>query len=367
MADEPQELRVRFTDSLLSFVLIQCSEARTARNGGKAERVNERSDRDEEIEEAAALWVVRLGEGSLRAGAEDEFEHWLAEDPRHRASFVEAQAAWAVMNEVARAPGRLRGAALRDATFAASGAGRRWRTLAALAASLFVLVGAAMLWSADPLVVLAADHRTAPGEQRLVALPDGSTVELGPASAIALHFDDRERRIELLEGVAYVAPAPRQGGQQRPFVVEAGTGSARALGTQFAVRRLSSSVDVVVVEHEVIVTAGGHKGEASQVLLSPGQSVRYSGTGLGPVQTANLDHALAWRRNWLVFDRVPFAQVVEELNRYRSRRIVIVQSALSQRQVSGVFDMADPEAALGTIARELDARTVSAPLVTLLY
>jgi transmembrane sensor len=325
--------------------------------------VTERIDRDEEIEETAALWVARLGEGPLRAEAQAELVRWLAEDLRHRASFVEAQAAWGVMSEVAHAPGALQCGVPR----AAGRLGRRWRAVAALAASLLVLVAGAMLWSTSPLVVLAADHRTAPGEQRVVALPDGSTVELGPASAIALHFDDRERRVELLGGVAYVVPAPRQGDEQRPFVMEAGEGSARALGTQFAVRRLSSSVEVVVVEHQVIVAAGGPKGEVAQVLLSPGQSVRYSDAGLGPVQNANLDQALAWRRNWLVFDRVPFAQVVDELNRYRSRRIVIVDSALSRRQVSGVFDMADPEAALATIARELGARTVSAPLVTLLY
>lgn len=335
---------------------------------GQAERVTERIDRDEEIEEAAALWVAWLGEGPLNAGAQAELERWLAEDPRHRAAFVEAQAAWQVMTEVARAPGSLRDGSPRAAARPAAGrVGRRWRALAALAASLLVLIGGTILWSADPLLALAADYRTAPGEQRQLTLSDGSIVDLGPASAIAVRFDDRERRIELLGGVAYVVAAPRQGDEQRPFLVEAGAGSARALGTQFAVRRGSRSVEVVVVEHNVAVAVDGRTGKAAEVVLSPGQSVRYSEAGLGSVQTANLDHVLAWRRNWLVFDRVPLAQVVEELNRYRGGRIVIGDSALSRRQVSGVFDMADRESALATIARELGARTVSAPLVTLLY
>lgn len=323
--------------------------------------MTERIKRDEEIEEAAALWVAWLGEGPLNAGAQAELERWLAEDPRHRASFVEAQAAWQIMTEVAQAPGALKGGVP-----AAGRIAMRWRAVAALAASLLVLVAGAMLWSGNPLVALAADHRTAAGEQRVVALPDGSTVELGPASAIALHFDDRERRVELLGGVAYVAAAPRQGDEQRPFVMEAGGGAARALGTQFAVRRLSSSVEVAVVEHEVAVSVG-REGKVAEIVLSPGQSVRYSEAGLGPVQIANLEQMLAWRRNWLVFDRVPLAQVVDDLNRYRARRIIIGDSALSRRQVSGVFDMADPEAALDTIARELGVRMISAPLVTLLY
>lgn len=321
-----------------------------------------RFDRGEEIENAAALWVVRLGEGRLDAGAQAELERWLAEDPRHGASFREAQAAWRVMTQVAREPG-----VPRPATAPARRAGTRWRAAAALAASLLVLVAGAVLWSNDPLVAIAADHRTAPGERRLVTLSDGSVVDLGPASAIALHFDDRERRIELLRGVVHVVAAPRRGGEQRPLLVAAGAGSARALGTEFAVRLTADAVEVVVVEHEVVVTASSRDGKAPQVLLAAGELVRYSDAGVGPVQAANLDQVLAWRRNWLVLDRVPLAQAVEELNRYRSRRILIGGSALPQRQVSGVFDMSDPDAVLAIIARELGARSLSSPLVTLLY
>lgn len=323
--------------------------------------MTERSDREEEIENVAALWVARLGEGPLDARAQAELARWLAEDPRHGASFREAQAAWGVMDQVAREPG-----ALQQATTARR-AVTSWRAVAALAASLLVLLAGVALWSGDPLVAIAADHRTAPGERRLLNLADGSVVELGPASAVAVHFDERQRRLELLRGVIYVVAAPRRGDEQRPFIVEAGAGSARALGTEFAVRRLDDSVEVVVVEHEVMVAAGGRDGKATEVVLAPGESVRYGEAGVGAVQAPNLDQVLAWRRNWLVLDRVPLAQAVEELNRYRSRRIVIGGSTLPHRQVSGVFDMADPDAVLATIARELGARTVSAPLVTLLY
>ena len=324
--------------------------------------MTERIDRDEEIENTAALWVARLGEGPLDGRVQAELERWLAEDPRHGAAFLEAQAAWGVMNQVAREPG-----ARRLAMPSASRARRRWRAVAALAASLLVLVAGAVLWSGDPRVAIAADHRTALGERRLVTLTDGSVVELGPASALAVHFDARERRIELLRGAVYVVAAPRRGDEQRPFLVEAGAGSARALGTEFAVRRRDDSVEVVVVEHQVMVAAVGRDGKATEVVLAAGEAVRYGDAGVGAVQTPNLDQVLAWRRNWLVLDRVPLVQAVEELNRYRSRRIVIGGSTLSQRQVSGVFDMADPDTVLDTIARELGARAVSAPLVTLLY
>ncbi|MFZ5782445.1 MAG: FecR family protein [Pseudomonadota bacterium] len=322
------------------------------------------TDRQDQIEEDAALWVARLGEGPLDAGMHRRLEQWLADDPRHAAAFAEAQAAWGLMEEVAHVPGRLAD----DRPPPRRRRPAQWRPLAALAASLLVLVTGAVLWTGDLLPLVAADYRTAPGERRTVTLTDGSVVQLGPHSAIALRFDGRERRIELIQGLAYFVAAPRRGAEEtRPFVVHAGAGTARALGTQFEVHRFSDSVEVTVIEHDVAVALTGGGEEAADVVLSPGQSVRYAAAGIGPVRTTNLEHALAWRRDRLIFDRVPLAQVVDELNLYRRGRIVVATSELAARHVSGVFDMSDADGALSIIARELDARTVSAPLLTILY
>lgn len=326
--------------------------------------MTEPSDRQDEIDETAALWVACLAGGRLDAADRRALEQWLAEDAGHATAFAEAQAALGLMDEVARTPGALRVDLPPPAPVHPA---HRWRGFAALAAGVTLLIAGALLWTGDPLVMIVADHRTAPAERRTISLPDGSVVELGPASAIALRYDDEQRRVELLSGLAYFTAAPRVGPEQRPFVVTAASGSARALGTQFAVDRLADSVEVVVVEHEVAVAVANPDGQPTTVVLSPGQSVRYAAAGLAAPLSTNLDQALAWRRDRLVFDHVPLEHVVDELNRYRRGKIVIGGSALAQRQVSGVFDAADTDAALATIARELGARTASAPLVTLLY
>ncbi len=337
------------------------------------------SDRQDEIEDCAALWAARLGEGPLDADAHRSLERWLAEDPSHAAAFAEAQAAWGLMTEVALIPGAFvddlprpsppRPVPPRPApqSRATQSWAMHWRALAALAASLVVLVAGTVVWNGDFLPMVLADHRTAPGERRTVTLADGSIVELGPHSAIALKFGARERRVDLLQGLAYFVVAPRQGSESRPFIVHAGSGSARAVGTQFEVHRFSDAVEVVVAEHDVAVAAATVDGPTAEVVLSPGQSVRYAEAGIGQVHAANLEHALAWRRDRLIFDRVPLGQVVDELNLYRHGRIVIGTSELARRRVSGVFDMTDPDVALRIIARELGVRTISAPLVTLLY
>lgn len=333
--------------------------------------MNEQQDLQDDIDTAAANWVVRLGGDPLSAAERRALDAWLAQDPSHAAAFDEARAAWSKMGALRDADGAFDGAAETGATIGPSvrPRPRHWRRAAAVAACLLILVGAAGFWVGDPRIALTADHRTAPGAQERVVLPDDSMVELGPDSAIAIRFDDGERRVELLSGLAYFTAAPMTDGERRPFVVTAADGSARALGTRFMVKRVDAGADVTVIEHEVEVAATIMTGRAEErVVVPPGEAVRYDADGLGPVRPANVDRATAWRRGRLIVDHQPLAAVVADLNRYRRGRIVIVDPALAAREVSGVFDMTDPETALAIIARDLRIRSASVPpLVTLLY
>nr|WP_255696789.1 FecR domain-containing protein [Sandaracinobacteroides sayramensis] len=215
--------------------------------------------------------------------------------------------------------------------------------------------------------MLRADHRTDIGEVRTIALDDGSRVDLGPATAIAVHFDGSERRIALLSGVASFTAAPRAAAGGRPFVVEAANGESRALGTRFIVNHLPHAVRVTVAEHDVDVSARAASGRAARAILQPGRQVRYDANGLGPVSGVDPGQAEAWRRGRLLFDAAPLGDVVAELNRYQRGRIIIADAALARRQVSGVFDTRDIGGAVSTIASELGASTVNiGPFATII-
>ncbi|MDJ0930596.1 FecR domain-containing protein [Breoghania sp.] len=71
------------------------------------------------------------------------------------------------------------------------------------------------------------------GEQKTVALPDGSTALLDGASALSVDFSSTARHLELAEGakIFEVAPDPA-----RPFVVSAGYGESVAAESSFAVK-----------------------------------------------------------------------------------------------------------------------------------
>jgi transmembrane sensor len=324
--------------------------------------VTEANNEQDRIDTIAADWAARAAAGPLTDADRRGFDSWLGEDPRHGIAFAEARRAWAVMGEVAREPGPLH----QDIVPAKSPRRRAWRPMAAVAASLMILLAGSILWFGDPSLLLTADHRTAPGERSTVTLADGSTVTLGPATALAIKYSDTERRLELLAGVAYFRAAPLRGDERRPFIVQAANGTVRALGTEFAIDRLANSVEVVVAEHDVAVTLAD--GIRREIVLAPGQALRYADAGLGPVRQVNVGMATAWQRGRLIFDQMPLGDVVTELNRYRRGRIMITDDALSAKSVSGVFDTANPDNVLTTITRELGVRTASLPpMITLLY
>ncbi|WP_425407671.1 FecR family protein [Hwanghaeella sp.] len=247
---------------------------------------------------------------------------------------------------------------------------RRVMRVSCLAVGFILAIGLAAIWEGDPGTLLTADYRTAPDETRLIDLADGSQVMLGPSSALALRFDGRRRGFDLLSGIAYVTASQTAADPAfRPFRVNAGRGAATALGTQYMVEVLDDTVRVTVAEHDVEVSLPLETGVSEKVILHPGDSVRYSArSGIQSVERVSLARATGWRDGRLVFDRVPLAEVVAVLNRYRRGKIVIANPDLAVRTVSGSFNTSELDHALHAIARELRATTTALPpFVTLLF
>jgi len=324
--------------------------------------VDERAD---EIGMRAAEWVARLEGSPLSEDEKRALCSWLDADPDHRAAFDEAGATWRELSQLRHDPGPLRD--LLPARRRAS-ATRRAVQIGAVVGLLVLAAGVARYQLGDLWLLAAADYRTAPGELRKVTLADGSSVELGPSSAIAIEFGDTERRVRFLAGEVFFAAAPRNGSEPRPFVVEAAGGTTTALGTQFVIEEAGEGADVLAIEHQIEV-ALQQDGETQGVVLSPGQEVRYTpGVGMGRVRTRDVETATAWRRGMLVFNGASLGHVVETLNRYRRGRIVILDDRLAHRRVSGVFATNDLGDAIETMTSELGISSRSIyPLITVLY
>ena len=305
-----------------------------------------------ERERMALAWFVRLRDAPA-AAERREFAAWLAASPANRDAFAAVEAAWRAAEAPARRAASADAEALRLLLARIRRPPLRLPRLApafAAALSLLLLAG---VWLERPGLLddLAADHVTARGEQRLVALSGGATALLDADSAIAVEQAGDERRVRLLRGAALFSVEPGIGA----FAVQAADGEARVLGTRFEVRLTGGHATVTVAEGRVLVAPPGGR----EALLGPGQQIRYGPQGAGAVAKADLDAALAWRDGRLVFVGARLAEVVESLQRRRPGRILILGDELAERRVSGSFPAAEPDAALASLEAILGFRRTS--------
>lgn len=289
--------------------------------------------------EDALRWLVVLREDDTPQ-SRAAFEAWLATDADHAAAWRRAQYVWqqsSMLEPAVTEAAKVVALPVRRAT-------PRWVRYAAAACLLFGLTGY-VVSSAD----LLADHRTATAELRSLSLKDGSEVQLGSATAISVALEKGARIITLHKGEAYFSVAPDAA---RPFIVRAAGGETRALGTAFDVKIVSGGAVVTVTEHAVAVRApDGQTGNAVE-----GQQIRYGAAGLSDAKAVDIAGAMAWRRNRLVFYDAPLGEVVADLERHRLGRIIVTDVRLKTLPVTAVFDSAQSDAAIETIARTLPVK-----------
>jgi transmembrane sensor len=285
----------------------------------------------------AALWVTELHGPDRNAALEAKVKQWIAEDPRHAAAFELATDAWQRSGNL---PGHL---PLREAVGRKSKEARRVSrpVLAGVAVSMVGLVVA---------IYLARDNTisTGPGEQRTVALNDGTEVSLNANSRVIVQYDERVRRVALVRGEALFNVVKHQ---PRPFVVMAGDRKVVAVGTAFVVRRETVSgtgFAVTLIEGRVAVEALSEpdflpaEGAPDVKLLAPGQRMKFARNKQDAVDSPNLDKVTAWQRGQLIFDDISMQEAAAEFNGYGSRRIVIDDPSVARLRVGGVYRIADP-------------------------
>lgn len=296
----------------------------------------------------ALEWFVRLRDDKVSAADRQAFDIWIAADDSHAEALKHAQALWARFDIMQPEFDRMRRAR--------SGITRRNLIMGSVA----IFGGLGGLYALNQ-PGLYAQYKTDIGERRTIGLPDGTTIELGSYSALSTRFSEAERRIELYRGEGFfdVSPDPA-----RPFLVHAGNGTSRALGTKFDVKFVDDLVTVAVSEHAVQV----HGENLSNVRVDEGWQVNYGRSGLGQPVQASLDTVEAWRSDRIIFQDVPLRRVLAELERYRRGRIVLMSEAIGDIPVTAIFETSRADSALRTIADTLNIRLMDATnYVTLVY
>ena len=220
------------------------------------------------------------------------------------------------------------------------------RVALGMAAGLLVAVSATLTYFS---ISLAPDdghlqeYFTRIGEQRTIELDDGSVVTLNTAGLLVVDYSGPMRRILLERGEAYfeVAEVPA-----RPFTVDLGLRSVTAVGTEFNVRKDPQHYQVAVIEGAVAV--GEFSDGAAQHRLEAGwvAEVDVQRDDLQVFQPESMDRYAGWRNGMVSFSREPLYQVVQELNRYTRKKILIEDTAVMDLSVYIIVNIREIDAAL---------------------
>ncbi|HWS70030.1 MAG TPA: FecR family protein [Steroidobacteraceae bacterium] len=353
-----------------------------------------RSTFNTQIYQEACEWFIECRAGDLDNAARAEFDRWLRKSSEHQGAYLEIAAIWnegptldsanrwdldRLIAQAAEDPAniiaweRTRSTSHTSQSLPNSTEANERTTAAVLPARTgrrrpFAIAASILLATAalaTYILTSSGVYATAVGEQRSLALSDGSTVQLNSLSKIRIRYGKHDRTVDLLQGQALFHVAKDTA---RPFIVGAGQTRVRAVGTQFDVYRKTDGTIVTVVEGRVAILKEGHprgpkhegkpglqnlapgaqvvdfaqqEGEGA-IFLTAGEQITVSPKAARKTLHPNLAGATSWTQRQLVFDSASFADVAEEFNRYNKRQLVIDASALDTLHISGVFSSTDP-------------------------
>jgi transmembrane sensor len=282
------------------------------------------------VQREAYEWIARFMAGGMTSADVEAMKAWYRQSRAHAAAYAEARRLWNALGPVAnarmgesgdidRAGGRTR----HPRIMPTAAVGRRAFIGGALAAS------AAYAFVKPPLDLwpsyseLMADYRTGAGENRQVTLADAVSLDLNSKTSVTLRSKTADAtEIELISGEAAISTGAASG----KLTVVAASGRIIATRSDFNLRCDGSMVSITCLDGELLVVRDG-----VMTPLCARQQVHYSDRGLGSVTATDPDVVTAWRQGDLIFEGMPVAQVVAEINRYRSDRIILMNEKIGRR------------------------------------
>jgi transmembrane sensor len=316
---------------------------------------DDRSHEGEASRREAIAWLTHLSSGEATDADAEALKRWCDESPAHAAAFAEANLLWSVLGPAAQSVAARAAArklpqrpsiATRRTFFGAAGA--------AAAASIGYLIVRPPFELWPSISELAAQYRTGTGERRQLAMADGAAVDMNTRTSLNLEAaSGGASRIELIAGEAVVTTGANAA---KPVVVAAAAGRTSASSAKFDIRCDGGAVCVTCLEGTVDVA---HRGSTAVVRRE--QQVVYDDGGIGQVVSVDSTVVTSWQINVLIFRQEPLSLAIEEINRYRPGRIVLVDATLGRKLIDASFRLDRIEDILPQIVHVFGARARTLP------
>ena len=273
----------------------------------------------EHVMDQAIAWHLGLEEAG--ADAWRDFVAWLEADPAHQSAYDQV----ALDDGDLAAPIEIEPA--RPAVFCRR---RVWPQRVVWGGSALAAAAAALL-AVMPGAV-PADGRysieTRPGVRRVVALGDGTRIEMNGGTRVTL--DRSNTRVAMLDSGEVMLDVAHHA--DRPFELRSGGVVLRDVGTRFNVARRGAALDVAVAEGSVM-----YQPEAEAVSLTRGMKLAVrEGDDHVVLSHVAAETVGGWQHGQLDFRAVPLGTVAEDVARSTGSPIRVA-SAMAVRPFTGTL------------------------------
>ena len=323
------------------------------------------------VEQDAAQWIAKIDRG-LKPNEEIELSHWLESSPLHGETLIKCASMWDLLDVLSPIAKLMPMEKLKlenqegakSEVYPERYANNRITKgskpfIVTIAASLILAIG---IFTMSPLVtqksstpqeyvavnearVSVKSYKTAVGEMSTVTLSDGSVLQLNTDSEVNVAFSDSVRQLELVSGEVYfeVAKDP-----MKPFIVDVGDDKVAAVGTAFNIdSRPGLDTEVLVTEGKVKVSVNSlAEVDSDELFLIQGQKVTIGSSESRVNDDQDHETILSWREGMLVFQGEPLSHAIQEIDRYTSLKLTIIDDSIADIPVGGFFRTGDTEGLL---------------------
>lgn len=222
-----------------------------------------------------------------------------------------------------------------------------------VAATLLILMSVALWWYNASNHVL--EIRTAFGEQRIITLPDQSTIVLNGNSVLryAADWNEHSSREVWIEGEGFFSVIHTKSHQK--FVVHGVRDlNVEVLGTKFNVKTRECNSEVMLAEGKVKLELGGSD-TTRTVFLKPGELATVKNKKLS-TQSVNQQRYTSWVANKLFFERTPLRDLSIVLRDTYGLTVTFSDPELETRELSGEISAATADEILYAVGETLDLK-----------
>lgn len=192
-----------------------------------------------------------------------------------------------------------------------------------IAAALFLVTSFGLIYYSsyyNPLITVTSGNLA----NKQVTLEDGSIVSLNKNSTLKYfkHLSSDKRQVRL-EGEAFFEVTKNP---SRPFIIEAGKGEVKVLGTSFNVNTSAEKVEVIVKTGKVQLSS--RTKHNLNITLLPGNRGVLNEDQLKK-DTVLSENEYAWKTGRLAFKNEQLSEVVKTLENIYHRKIILESNASS--------------------------------------